>query len=201
MILRQPKNTNKLVEAHRVLDTILWDREPRAKLCDASMARARKEYGSLLKEYIEVSIKNGRMICLHVLDRVVDSRMNLVGPQPLVKDLEIHRTYAEAIIKMWTLTQAVTSPKCDRYRVRFEQHAIGMLYRLRMMSIIKDGVVIVPQDPWLARNLPQQNDLHHFKPKTGTQVFVKNDITKGIKNLVMSLLHCGISGEQLAARF
>lgn len=198
---RRKRVPNKVEEAKLVLDIILWDRGPRKRLHTAALNKAKSAYGGLIKEYVEVSIRNGRMITMHVLDRIVDAQTAEVGPSPLTKDLGIHQAYSEWIVKMWNVIQAVESPQRERFRVRFEQHAVGMLYRLRNMDITKDGVVILAKDPWLARNLPAQNDLQYFRPKSGRQPFTKNDITKGIKHLVMSLMLCEVPGEELAARF
>ena len=198
---RRKKVPNKVEEAKAVLEIILWDTAPRKRLHMAAVKKSKADYGALLKEYVYVSAQNRTMICMHVLDQIVDTCTVDQGPLPLAKDLGTHARYAEWIVKMWNVTQAVDSPHSERFKVRFEQHAIGMLYRLRTTNITKDRVIILHKDPWLAENLPAQDVLGHFRAGSGRKPFCKNDITQGIKHLVMSLMLCKIPGSELAAQF
>lgn len=193
---RKPKGINLVREAGRVLDRILWSTGPRNKLYKKSHEKAKKRYGALLKDYVMRCARSNERISLPVMDRIVDTEMQSVGPRPLVKDLNLHNLYCKWIVLMWNLTQTVDSPKRTRFPVRFEQHAIGMLYRLRRADITKEDdeshekVIIIKREPWLEENLPDQKDLTHFGQKNGKDIFTKNDITKGIKHLVIALLYC-----------
>lgn len=199
---RRKRVPNKVEEAKIILDIILWDQGPRKRLRTAAQRRAKAEYGLLIKEYVGASVRRQSPINMHVLDRIVSESTGDAAPRPLVKELWRHQSYAEWIVKMWNIvTEEVPAESRDRFRVRFEQHAIGMLYRLGSTDIRKDGVVLLSRDAWLTRNLPPQSDLGHFRPKNGKQPFAKNDITKGSKHLVMALQLCDVPGEELAARF
>ncbi len=193
---KKKKGIDLMREAERILDRILWETTPRKKLYGESLSKAKKRYGPILKSYVLECIRENQRISISAMDQIADSQMQSVGPVPLGKDLSLHRLYSSWIVRMWDITQSVNSEKRVRFSVRFDQHAIGLLYRLRRADIIKEDerthekIILLERDPWLEENLPDQKDLTHFGQKNGKDLFTKSDITSGIKHLVIALLYC-----------
>lgn len=189
-----------LDEARRVLDLLLWDTVPRKKLYSEAVARAVKGYAWSIKKYVEWCAAHRILLSIPTLDQIVDDKLSKLGPKPLEKDLARHEQYAFWILTMWNIMQASRLAR-DRFHVRFEQHAVGMLYRLSANDITKEGVVLLPKDPWLEENLPETKLITHFGRKTSKPLFTKSTITKGNKHLTMSLLHSPDDAHKLAKMF